>query len=95
MKTVSAKVSDEEYQTIKRTAINNNMTISSLIKQSLFDAEIRDNKSDKNLALQLNKIGNNLNQITRYCHTKSKIDGTAKSALEEIRDRLNEIIDDK
>jgi hypothetical protein len=84
MKTVSAKVTEEEYNKIKSLADNNNISISALIKQALFSAEIADPQPLENLNIQVRKIGNNLNQIAKYVNTKKRYNKTAESGLEEV-----------
>ena len=95
MKTVSAKVTEEEYNTIQRIANQYNISISALIKQSLFDAEIADPKPLKNLTFQVKAIGINFNQITKYCNYRKEFNPLAKSALHEIYLEIGDLLDVK
>jgi len=84
MKTVSAKVTDEEYLKIKSIAKQYNISTSELIKQAVFNAEVTDNKAVKSLAQQVQKIGHNFNQIVKYTHYQKEYNPLAKSALHEV-----------
>ena len=95
MKTVSAKVTFEDFDKIKKLANQNNITISSLIKQAIFSTEIADPKPLKNLNLEVARIGNNLNQIAKYVNIKKQYNATAKSGLEEIYYDIEKILDAK
>jgi predicted DNA-binding protein len=69
MRTIACKVSDEFYQKIKEKADNIGITISSYLKQSLENSKVVNKKEEQKLIRQrlyeLNRIGNNLNQIAK------------------------------
>jgi len=99
MPTVSSKVSNEDFERIKKIATSYNITVSELIKQAIFSAEITDTKAitkeTKSLNLTLSEIGNNVNQLTRYTHYKKQFNPLAKSGLHEIYLDIAGILNDK
>lgn len=89
MKTISAKVTDSEFEKIANLAAKKNLTISKLIKKSIFEAKIEDDILVKGLIRELNRIGNNINQIARYVNIKKNIDLEVLKVLSVIEDELN------
>ena len=95
MKTISAKVSDEIYQTICEICELQKVTKSELIKQSILNAKIVNNFDKMQIQLernyQLSAIGNNLNQISKYCNQKKSIDRLVLSQLKAIEEKANDM----
>lgn len=83
------KVSDAEYETIKRKAAKSKMTMSRFVLTSVTNKEITVIQVDglKEIVTELHKIGTNLNQLTRLCH-EGRITCLELSA---IRNRVSEI----
>lgn len=88
MKTISSKISDEEYQLISDIAKEQNISISLLIKQAIFNAKIQDKSIEKEKLYHYNKIGNNLNQIARKCNLKNAVDKLVLEELISIKEEL-------
>lgn len=92
MRTVSAKLSDADFEKISMLAREQNLTISSLIKQAVFAAKIVDTKAVKKISQErnyfLNRIGNNLNQIAKKCNEKNQITLSTLHAIKEIEEEL-------
>lgn len=92
MKTVSARVSDEEYDRFKNIASDHNLSVSALIKMAFNSAEIRDPKIEKSVNAQIRKIGINLNQIAHRCNIKKAVDKQTADSLILIEKQMNEIL---
>ena len=91
-KTVSAKVSEEEYLRFKNIASDHNLSVSALIKMAFNSAEIKDPALEKSINAQIRKIGINLNQISHHCNIKKKIDQQTADSLILIEEQFNEIL---
>ena len=100
MKTISAKIDDELHEAIlkKIDEIDPKITMSKFIKNSL--TKSLKFKSDKPLELkddkikivyELNRIGNNLNQISKHCNIKKAVDVATLQELKIIENLLMEI----
>lgn len=88
MRTISAKVSDIVHQEISDLSRKNNITISTLIKQSILNSEIIDVKKDRKIDInklkELNRIGNNLNQISKHFNSFKNSHSVEYFELEKI-----------
>jgi len=93
MRTISAKINDDFFKFVSELAKEKNITISELIKHSILNAKIESKKDKKILAYELNRIGNNLNQIAKKCNTKKAIDMATLLELQIIEEQLQEIIE--
>ena len=92
MKTVSARVSDEEYDRFKNIASDHNLSVSALIKMSFNSSEIRDPALEKSINAQIKKIGINLNQIAHRCNIKKAVGQQTADSLILIEEQMNEIL---
>lgn len=92
MPTVSAYVSDEEYNRYKKIASDHNLSVSSIIKMAFNSAEIKDPKLEKSINAQIKKIGINLNQIAHRCNVRKSVDQQTADSLIVIETQLNEIL---
>jgi len=87
LKQVKVNFYQEQHQLLKQKADENNVTIAQYIRKKL-ELELKKNdtrkiykkhekvtykKADPNLIYQLNKIGNNLNQIAKKINSKKNI----------------------
>ncbi len=92
MKTISAKVDDELYNTAKRVAEANGLTVSKMLKQAFTSATIKDTSADRKILHELHRIGNNLNQIARYANTKKVLDRQVLASLARIEEDLKGLL---
>jgi len=92
MKTISAKVDDELYETAKRVAEENGLTVSKMLKQSFTSATIKDTRYEQKILHELHRIGNNLNQIARYVNTHKALDRQVLASLSRIESDLKELL---
>jgi len=91
MRTISAKVSDEVYQIVDELATTKNISKSEVIKQAILNSKIEDTSLKKRKLFELNSIGNNLNQIARYCNTKKSVNLAVLEQLKIIEKKLNDL----
>ncbi len=95
MPTISAKINDEAYLKFKQLATDNNLTMSKMITQAITKSTIVDVKKEKSIELEilhnLNKIGNNLNQISKHCNTKKSVDVEVLKTLLEIEEAVKDL----
>lgn len=88
LKQIKVNFYPEQHQLLKQKAEDNNTTISQFVREKLsLELEEKDTrkiykthekvtykKTDPQLIYELNKIGNNLNQIARNLNAKKNID---------------------
>ena len=92
MPTCSAWVSDEIYKKVKDVADKNNTTPSKVIKSAIENVEVRDKKTDLNLLREINRIGNNINQLAKRANENKSLDRFSLQALLNIETKLNELL---
>ncbi len=92
MRTISAKVNDELYELANRTAQENGLTVSSMLKQSFTSAVIKDTSEEKRIFCELKRIGNNLNQVARYTNIKKVLDRQVLASLSRIEKEVRQIL---
>lgn len=69
---IEIRVCESEYSQLKAKAENSDITISDLIRNSALSAKtwsVKDKALESERIRQIAKIGNNLNQIARFCNT--------------------------
>jgi predicted transcriptional regulator len=91
MRTISAKVSDEVYQIVDELATTKNISKSEVIKQAILNSKIEDTSLKKRKLFELNSIGNNLNQVARYCNAKKSVNLAVLEQLKIIEKQLNDL----
>jgi len=82
---------DDEIMQCKKEAAENGLSVSAMLKQAYFNAEIVDVKKVKSLEIEqnfhLNRIGNNVSQVAKYCNFNGGIiNQLVLSSLMEIQD---------
>lgn len=85
------RVSDEDFELIKEKAEICNMKVSSYIVKSATEQIIlvKNSAEYKDLIIEINKIGTNINQIARLANTVGNID---KNEIIKIQESLTEIL---
>ena len=91
MKTISAKVSDEFYLLANRVAKENNISVSSMIKQAFQTAKVEDKSIELKLLRELHIIRIELYKISEYCSINRVIDKQVLFTLSSIEESLKEI----
>jgi len=82
-------VSDSELEQIKNKVIASNLSQSDFLRKSALNKEIVVIDGIRELAIQIKKIGTNLNQITKLAH-QSRV-GNVSAEMEQIHKELNEV----
>ena len=93
-KRVTIRFTPDEYNSLKEKATQFDMTLSDYVRTTLLSKreKVRPSKCDKSLVYEINRIGNNLNQIARHCNTTGTVDKLVLKELVEIEKKLNELL---
>lgn len=91
MKTISAKVTDEFYNLAKKVAKENNISVSSMIKQSFETSKIQDKSIELKMLNQLHIIREEVSKISEHCDINKVIDKQLLFTLSSIEESLKEI----
>ncbi|HAR7094764.1 TPA: plasmid mobilization relaxosome protein MobC [Staphylococcus aureus] len=97
-KQISFRVSESEYEKLKRSAETLNMSVSAFVKKKAQGSRLVAPKFDKetrqSIAKDLSMLGANANQIAKYCN-QHQYEAPDYEALERnikiVRERLDEI----
>ncbi|PEF43510.1 plasmid mobilization relaxosome protein MobC [Bacillus cereus] len=72
---ISFRVNEQDYEKLKASADNLSMSVTAFAKMKVQNARIMKPKFDKESSLkiiaELNRIGNNVNQIARYSNERN------------------------
>ena len=93
-KWIKVRVSESERAEIEQKAILANVSIAELIRSSLRRVKtwtIKDKETEREKIREISRIGQNLNQIARFCHLHKSDADTAQiiSALLKIEKTLD------
>jgi len=91
VKTISAKVTDEFYNLAKKVAKENNISVSSMIKQSFETSKIQDKSIELKMLNQLHIIREEVSKISEHCDINKVIDKQLLFTLSSIEESLKEI----
>jgi uncharacterized protein YcgI (DUF1989 family) len=94
-KRVTIRLTDDEHQQIKVESFNNNLTLSDYARQKILTGRVKKGKSKctQELLFEINKIGNNLNQVARNCNAFKSVDIATLQTLTEIEKKLNLLLE--
>ena len=96
MRQINFRVKERQYEKLKKEAERSNFnTVTSFCKQICLNKKVKilkDYSIYKNLVKQINAIGNNINQIARYCNTAKELDKNVLEELKKINKQLQEIL---
>ena len=96
MKQINFRVKEQQYEKLKKEAEKSNFnTVTSFCKQICLNKKVKifkDYSIYKNLLKEINKIGNNINQIARYCNFFKEVDKNVLEELKKINIQLQEIL---
>lgn len=96
---ISFRVNDQDYEKLKASADNLSMSVTAFAKMKVQNARMMKPKFDKESSLQiiteLNRIGNNVNQIAKYCNIRqsgrfggNQMDSLIEKNLKEVEREL-------
>lgn len=94
-KSLKVAITHEEYKKLQELAFENDKKISGYVRHLILITNALDKKTkhitpktytpaDPLLLRELNQIGNNLNQIAKYCNLKRELDSNVLENLELI-----------
>jgi len=89
---VTIRLTQDEYDKLSQQAKALDITLSQLLRKKLGNRESFTTKCDKELLYEINRIGNNLNQIAKHCNINKSVDKLVLKSLVEIERKINEII---
>jgi len=95
MKTISAKVTDEFYLLAKKVAKENNISVSSMIKQAFETSKIQDKSIELKILNELHLLRIELSYLSEHCNIENMLDkqilftlSSMEKSLKEIRENL-------
>lgn len=99
-KQIKINLSPEDHARFSDAAAAENISMAELIRQKI-GAKIEDapapkitrpvKKADPKLMYEMNRIGNNLNQIARHLNSGGKLDKTVLQILVNIEDEMRQL----
>lgn len=90
-KWIGARVSVEEYNEIKKNGKKYNMTISELLRIKGMEEKVVVIEDLKPFVIELKKIGNNVNQMTKLVHEK-RISNVDIEMLERLGEEMKKVL---
>lgn len=95
-KQIKINLLPEDYEGIKRKAYDNDMTIAALVRLATNSAKLPEKKhvtgEYKELIFQINKIGVNINQMTKVLNNTRKADAEMLRYLNVVQEKLVQLI---
>lgn len=92
---VSVRLSDSEKEKLELNASLSDLKVSAYIRHIILNTKPPTHKFDKTMAVQVAKIGNNLNQIAKHANTHKTIDGIVLKQILDINKKLDDLISQK
>jgi len=90
---VTIRLTQDEYDKLYQQAKALDITLSQLLRKKILgNRERLATKCDKELLYEINRIGNNLNQIAKHCNINKSVDKLVLKSLVEIERKINEKI---
>lgn len=87
-KIVQARVTEEEFASLRKQAADLGITVTELLRNRLLDSRAPRTINTKELLRQLDEIGtelgrtgNNINQLARHANTLAKLGGSPKATM--------------
>ncbi len=93
-KTISLRLTENEYDRLKKLSDENGYSVSDFVRKKIFDKKIINKNVIETFLYHANRIGNNLNQIARYVNTKKSIDKITLEKLIEIEKEISDLRND-
>jgi len=87
-KQIVIRASEKEFERIKRKVEKSKLTQNEYLLKSALDKEIIVIEGMRDLTIELKKIGNNLNQLTRAVHEGK---ANCSKELSEINEEMKEV----
>ena len=96
-KRITIRIPNELYEKLKQQSDETGYTLSEIIRMKLQKGnrgKIPNKKLTQEFIYELNRIGNNINQITKHCNTNKAIDRLAVLELAKIKELLEKLTND-
>lgn len=92
-KSVKIRLSDDEYETLMTKKTRQQLAVFIREKALLSADNVRVINVDLSLIRAVGKIGNNLNQLTKFTHTQGEIQAQTANQIELMRIELKNLIE--
>jgi bacterial mobilization protein len=92
---LTIRLDDNELNQVNLNASISGLNKSSYIRYVLINAKPPIHRFDKTMAVQVAKIGNNLNQIAKHTDTHKTIDGIVLKQILDVNKKLDDLISQK
>ena len=89
---VSVRLSDSEKEKLELNASLSDLKVSAYIRHIILNTKPPTHKFDKTMAVQVAKIGNNLNQIAKHVNIGKAIDGIVLKEILDVNKKLDDLI---
>lgn len=89
---VSVRLSDSEKEKLELNASMAGLKASAYIRHVISNAKPLVHKFDKTMIIQISKIGNNLNQISKHANTHKTIDCIVLKQILDVNKKLDDLI---
>ena len=86
---ISFRVSDYEHKLVQSKVKKSGIRMSDFCRHAVLGKEIRTVKGLEKCSYELNKIGNNLNQLTVLCHQRA----VQNPSLEEMQAQFSAVLE--
>ncbi|NNJ32754.1 plasmid mobilization protein [Lacrimispora defluvii] len=86
---ISFRVSDYEHKLVQSKVKKSGLRMSDFCRHAVLGKEVRTVKGLDRCSYELNKIGNNLNQLTVLCHQRS----VQNPNLESMQIQLSDVLE--
>ncbi len=92
-KIARVRLTQDEHEQLSKLADENDLTLSEYIRRSALKRKTKiTTEFEKALYFEINRIGNNLNQIAKYVNTNKKLDKFVLKSLVSIERELKELL---
>ena len=92
MKVITFRADDELVKYIDLICQQTNKRKSDVIRDLIIKGNVHNETNKIELSYELNRIGNNFNQITKHCNIKKAVDIAVLQELKVIEEMLQELI---
>lgn len=89
---VSVRLSDSEKEKLELNASLSDLKVSAYIRHIILNTKPPTHKFDKTMAVQVAKIGNNINQIAKHVNIDKVIDGVVLKQIIDVNKKLDDLM---